>query len=354
MSVLNLARPELLQLKPYSSARMEAGTDGLLLNANEAPQSFAGAGFAADLNRYPQPQPQELLQVLARTYAVDPGQVWVGRGSDEAIDLLVRAFCRAGLDQILICPPTFGMYRVCAAVQGAGVLEQPLDPGADFALDFAAVERLTLANPVKLVFLCSPNNPTGGLLPRAPILALAETLRERALVVVDEAYVEFSDQASLARDLETHPNLAVLRTLSKAYGLAGARIGCLLAAPGIIGLVRRIMAPYPLPQPCVAAALAALAARPDVDRWLQLCRSERERVSAALSAARGVVQVWPSQANFLSFRVLDAQRCLKGLAAAGVVVRDVSHYLGLQDCLRVSLGTPAQNDRFLRALEQCA
>lgn len=350
MNVLDLARPDLRGLKPYSSARMEASAAAVMLNANEAPQAFVSHAGPA-LNRYPMPQPPPLLAALAARYGVPESSVLAGRGSDEAIDLLVRAFCRAGQDAVLICPPTFGMYQVAAAVQGAKLQSVPLDARNGFSLDLAAVAAAVTAS-TRLVFLCSPNNPTGGVLPREPVLELVRRLHGRALVVVDEAYVEFSNAGSLADVLLQYPNLAILRTLSKAFGLAAARIGCLLADPQVIELLRRIMAPYPLPQPCVELALAALQQSAAVDAWVRSVAAERERVHASLRLLPGVLDVWPSQANFLSFRVSDAQASWTALAARGVVVRDVSHYLGLAGALRVSVGTAAQNDAFLHALKE--
>jgi histidinol-phosphate aminotransferase len=351
MSILNLARPELLALKGYSSARMEAGAAAIMLNANEAPQALVDLPSGAAINRYPLPQPPELVAALAKRYGVRDAQLLVSRGSDEAIDLLIRAFCRAGQDAIAICPPTFGMYQVCAAVQGASVQSLPLDAQADFALDFAQLEAAVTVQ-TKLVFLCSPNNPTGGVLPRAQILDFVQRMAGRALVVVDEAYVEYSEAGSLSDALDAHPNLAILRTLSKAFALAGARIGCLIADPQVIGLRRKIMAPYPLPQPCVDAALLALQRAAAVDAWVSCTRAERERVHASLRLNPAVLQVWPSQGNFLAFRVADATQTWHALAQRGVVVRDVSHYLGLAGSLRVSIGTPAENDAFLVALRE--
>jgi histidinol-phosphate aminotransferase len=351
VSVLELARPELLALKPYSSARMEAGQAAVMLNANESPWApFAGDTLA--LNRYPDPQPAALLDCLARAYGVDTQQLFVGRGSDEAIDLLVRAFCRAGRDAVLISPPTFGMYAVAAGVQGATVVPVPLQSGRDFSLDVDKVLDAARVNPVKLVFVCTPNNPTGGSVAPDCVRGLAKALAGRALVVVDEAYAEFADNPSLALDLAQIPNLVVLRTLSKAYGLAGARLGVLIASPEIIGLIRRIMAPYPVPTPCLAAALAAFAPAASAARaeHLATTRSERSRLSAALRAHAQVRHVWLSDANFIAFRVTDAQSTWRRLLDAGVIVRDVSHYLGLDNCLRVSIGTPAENDAFLSAL----
>ena len=348
MSVLDLARAEIRAMQPYSSARMEAGGGELMLNANESawpPTGDHGLGC----NRYPEPQPAALLDVLARLYGVRREQLLVGRGSDEAIDLLVRAFCHAGRDAILVQPPTFGMYAVCARIQDAAVIEVPLR--ADFTLDVEAIlAAVTVA--VKLVFVCTPNNPTGRLVPRADIERLALALDGRAVLVVDEAYVEFSGVDSVADLLDDYEHLAVLRTLSKAWALAGARIGCLLAHPEVIALLRRIMPPYPMPRPCVEAALLALSgwgranARSHVER---IC-DERARLRTALMSLPGVREVLPSQANFLTVRFDDAGAVYRRLLDAGIVVRDVRRYPGLGDALRITVGAPPENDSVLAAL----
>jgi histidinol-phosphate aminotransferase len=347
MSVLDLARPEILALKPYSSARMEAGGAAVMLNANESPWPSTGdAGL--DLNRYPDPQPVALRRRLAALYGAREEQLLMGRGSDEAIDLLVRAFCRPGIDAIVACTPTFGMYAVCAAVQGANVVEVPLRD--DFGFDAEAT--LAASTPaVKLVFLCSPNNPTGGLIPLVEIERVAKALEGRALVIVDEAYIEFAEAGSAVTLLEDHANLGVLRTLSKAWALAGARVGVLLAHPDVVALLRKFMPPYPLPTPCVAAALATLddelAMRDRVARIL----SERGRMAAAFAARRDVREVLPSRANFLCVHFDDASTVYAAMLAQGVVVRDVGHYRGLAGYLRITVGSAAENTHLLHALD---
>lgn len=350
MSVLDLARADIRALTPYSSARMEASGGRVLLNANELPWA-PSAGAGEGLNRYPDPQPRLLLEQLAALYAVKADQILVGRGSDEAIDLLVRAFCRAGDDAILISPPTFGMYAVAAAIQGAAVVSAPLTDG--FRLDIDAL--LSAMTPsVKLVFVCTPNNPSGNLVPFEMLERLASALSGRALLVVDEAYLEFSGARSAVELLGAHDHVAVLRTLSKAYGLAGARIGALLAAPVVVGLLRRIIAPYPLPAASVDAALAATSAAgvEEAQARIALVRDQRELLRAAFARMPDVLEVLPSSANFLCVRWRDAAAVYATLLSTGVVVRDVTRYRGLAGCLRVSVGTPEENALLLAALSR--
>jgi histidinol-phosphate aminotransferase len=349
MSIIELARPEIRAMQPYSSARMEAGGGEIFLNANESAWTPVGDD-GLGCNRYPEPQPAVLVEALATLYGVRREQLLVGRGSDEAIDLLVRAFCRAGRDAILIQPPTFGMYAVCARVQDAAIVEVPL--AADAMLDVGAV--LAAVTPaVKLVFICTPNNPTGHPVPRTAVEQLAQALADRALLVVDEAYVEFTDQVSVVDLLDRHDNLAVLRTLSKAWALAGARIGSVLANAEVIALLRRIMAPYPLPLPCVDAALLALSGwgQANARERIGIVRTERTRVQQALRQLTGVREVLPSQANFLAVRFDDAGAAYQRLLAAGIVVRDVRRYPSLGDALRITIGTPTENDRMLAVLK---
>lgn len=347
--VLQLARPEIRALEPYSHAAWEPHLERL--HANEMPWRAQGDNSAAGLNRYPEPQPRALIARLAELYAVPADQVLAGRGSDEAIDLLVRAFCRAGQDGIVICPPTFGMYAVAAGIQGADVKEIPLRASDGFAVDCDGV--LEACSPdVKLVFLCSPNNPTGNLIAAGDVESLCEALTDRALVVVDEAYIEFSGRGSLAGRLTRYGNLVVLRTLSKAYALAGARIGALLASAEVVSLLRRIIPPYALPSPSVESALTLLgepqlrfaAAR------IATVRAERERVAAQLRKLAAVERVWPSDANFVLVECTDVDEVLAAARQAHLIVRDLRRQFGLSRCVRISIGTPEQNDRLVAAI----
>jgi len=343
---VQLARPEIAALQGYRSARQEAAASGRLLNANENPDPPAGDhGWA--LNRYPEPQPRALIERLADLYRVQPEQLLVSRGSDEAIDLLVRAFCRPGRDRVAWCPPTFGMYAVATAIQDAGPAPIPLGPPPDWRLPFDA---LVAAQP-RLTFLCSPNNPTGHSLPAEQALELARALENIGLVVVDEAYIEFSPHASLAPEVARQSNLAVLRTLSKAHALAGLRCGALVAEPAVIELLRRIMAPYPLPTPTARLATEALDAERRYRQHLDTILEERQRLRAGLESLPAIDTVWPSDANFLLLRTRDDAAAVAGrAAAAGILLRDFSATPALENCLRISVGTPQDNDALLAFL----
>jgi histidinol-phosphate aminotransferase len=344
-----LARPDIIALKPYEYASWEPALERL--HANELPWRAYIDESVAGLNRYPEPQPRELVECLASLYDVPPESVLVGRGSDEGIDLLTRAFCRAGQDSVLVCPPTFGMYAVAARIQGADVVTVPLRADRNFALDEQAVlERWTPE--VKVVFLCSPNNPTANLLDEQAMLRLAHGLRDRAMLVVDEAYIEFSAARSLARHIRDLPHLAILRTLSKAYALAGARCGALIADAQVVALLRKIIAPYAITQLTMEAVLKVLEpGQLAISRThLDMIVSERERLMRTLAAHPGVSHVWPSDANFVLARFTDAATALSRSRGARLLIRDVRGYPGLDDCLRISVGSVEQNDRLLDAL----
>ncbi|MGH8032826.1 MAG: histidinol-phosphate transaminase [Luteimonas sp.] len=353
-ALLDLVRPDLRGFGGYKSARSELLRGDVWLNANES--AWANSADVDDASRrYPDPQPQALRAALAALYGCAADALLIGRGSDEAIDLLVRALCVAGRDAIVITPPVFGMYAVSARLQDARLVEVPLVDGEDaLRADIGAIGDAALASNAKLVFLCSPSNPVGSGIALGDIALLATRLRDRAIVVVDEAYGEFADTASAVTLMSAHANLAVLRTLSKAHALAAARIGCVIAAPELIAVLRACQAPYPVPAPCTTLALAALA--PDalaVTRThVAVLRGERARVAAALAWVSGVRRVYPSQGNFVLVRFDDASRAFATLLAAGVVVRDQRAAPQLHDALRITIGTPDDNDRMLAALRE--
>ncbi|GAA4868360.1 histidinol-phosphate transaminase [Luteimonas vadosa] len=347
-----LVRADLQGFTGYRSARGEALHGDVWLNANESASPNA-ADSAGTCRRYPDPQPERLRDALARLYGCEPAEVLIGRGSDEAIDLLVRALCVPGRDAVLVTPPVFGMYAVSARLQGAPLVEVPLREGSEgFGADIDAIASHAEAGHAKLVFLCSPSNPTGGSVALADIARLAARLTGRALVVVDEAYGEYSELPSAVALVRKHRNIAVLRTLSKAHALAAARIGCLVADKALIAVLRACQAPYPVPEPCAALALSALS--PDAVeatmRRVVSTRIERAKVRTALSELDIVRTVYPSQGNFLLVRFVDAGAACSALLDAGVVVRDQRSAPGLGDALRITIGTPRENARVLSAL----
>ena len=346
--ISSLARPEILALSPYAHAAWLPSLTRL--HANEAPWRPAGDITEAGLNRYPEPQPAGLVVRLAELYEVPADTVLVTRGSDEAIDLLSRIFLREGRDAILQCPPTFGMYQVAARIQGAGVVEVAANAGT-WGLD--AQRLLAACTPdVKLVYLCSPNNPTGNSLDRGALETICRALDGRAIVVIDEAYIEWSSLPSLTPWLGRYPMLAILRTLSKAHALAGARIGALLAHPKLIRLARRIIAPYALPQSTIEAGLRALApaALATARGRREDLLVERDALRRGLEASPLVDKVWPSDANFLMIDCHDADRFMQLSMAGGSIVRDLRGNPSLPRALRVSVGTRAENAALLRSL----
>jgi len=347
--LVSLARPDIVTLKPYSHAAWLPSITRL--HANEAPWRPTGDTTSAGLNRYPEPQPQALIESMAALYGVGLSNLLATRGSDEAIDLLSRIYLRAGADAILQCVPTFGMYQVAARIQGAAVIEIPLDRQRGWALD---PERLLAAwQPhVKLVYLCSPNNPTANLLDVTALEQVCEALDGKAIVVIDEAYIEWSRTASLVRWLGRYQTLAILRTLSKAHALAGARLGALLAAPELIELARRVIPPYSLAQPTVEAALRALEPAELLAgqaRVLHLL-TEREYLARGLEASPWVERVWPSDANFVMIECRDADGFMSAALDGGLIVRDLRAYPALPRALRVSVGSRAQNDALLHCV----
>ncbi len=349
MSILDIARPELRSLQPYQAAAQVVDT--VRLNANEAPTSNAADPFRRKLNRYPQVRPAGIRAALATRFACTPEQLLVTRGTSEAIDLLVRGFCRAGLDNVVSTSPTFSMYQHYAEIQGAEMREVAADADDDFRVDAAALLAACDEN-TRIVFVCTPNNPTGTTVPRATIIELLQQLSGRALVIVDEAYIEFADTASSSDLLDKYENLVVLRTLSKALAFAGARCGAVLAAADAIGLLNAIQAPYALATPVVECVEDALqdhyleAAAAEVQRIV----SERQRMTQALQTFDIVERIWPSAANFVLVRVKDVERIRNACERRKVLLR----YLGgtLSECIRITIGTPDENNLLLQILAE--
>jgi histidinol-phosphate aminotransferase len=356
VSIEKLARPEIVAMKPYSSARKEAPGKGILLNANESPWPLLPPEHAdgSSLNRYPDPQPEELKQRLAGLYGVAAEQLLVTRGSDEGIDLLTRVFCRAGEDAILHCPPTFGMYRIAAQAQHAAIVAINRR-SADFALDEEAViKAVTTDERIKLVFLTSPNNPTGDVLGDRFLDHLLEVAEGRALVVLDEAYAEFSEHPSAADRVARHENLVVLRTLSKAWASAGLRCGTVIAQPAVIDLLRRVIAPYPLPSPVVSLALSMLepSMLEQQAAMLQRIIGNKTTLLNLLQGRRFVRQIFSGEANFVLMRVDDADGLLSFCARRNVILRGFPSDPALRDCIRISVGSESDLEQLQSVLDE--
>ncbi len=346
---LDLARQDLLGLRPYTAGAWEP--DCIRLNANESPWRAPGDKTERGLNRYPPPRPTELRDRLAAHYGASPRDMLVTRGSSEAIDILIRGFCAAGRDRVLICPPTFDMYRVYATIQGAGLVEVPLLREQGFALDvkgvIAAVNEYT-----KIVFLCTPNNPTGHSLTPADIDRVVEALAGRALVVIDEAYHEFAEDGHYLALRERHPHVVLLRTLSKFVSLAGVRCGVLIAAPEVVTFLENVLPPYTFPTPSIELVLKALGGESlEVsEERVTLIKRERTRLSNALRDVPQVTAVWPSDANFVLVQTRNGERFRDIARAAGILVRQFPDQPLLKNCVRITVGQPEDNDRLLQAL----
>lgn len=345
-AVTSLARPEILSLTPYAHAVWLPSLTRL--HANEAPWRPAGDNTLAGLNRYPEPQPKALVARLAALYGVAPDQVLVTRGADEAIDVLSRVYLRAGKDAIMQCGPTFGMYQAAARIQGAEVIELALNRSAGWSID--PQQLLAAWQPrVKLVYLCSPNNPTANLLDPSALEHLCSALDGKAIVVIDEAYIEWSGSRSLTRWLQRFETLAILRTMSKAHALAGARLGALLASPDMIKLAARVIPPYALAQPAIEAALRALEPAELIisQTRLEALLEEKHYLRRQLMESPLVAKVWPSDSNFLLVDCRDADQFMKNCIAGGSIVRDLRSHPALPDSLRISVGSRVENDALL-------
>jgi len=355
-ALYDLIRVHYRDLQGYESAGMEVAKDAdkIFLNANENPYELPGL---EGLNRYPEPQPFALCEAYAQAYGVEGDQIIMTRGADEAIVTVTKIFCEPHQDAVLICPPTFGMYAVDAKAMPVDVVEVPLvkDAGT-FAPDQDGIVTAVKRQGVKLVFLCSPNNPTGTSFSHEMISELCEALEGHAIVVLDETYAEFSKAGSMAEDLESTPNLIILRTLSKSYSFAGMRMGCFLCGDtDFVSFVKaKALDAYPLPRLSIEAAFHVLS--PEVSAVAQenikKILAERARVAGVLAASDQVVHIYPSDANFLLVEMSDAKGFHRFAEENNVILRDFSAKPGTENCLRISIGTPQENDVVLRLLEK--
>ncbi len=340
-----LLRLHIRSLTPYSSARDEyTGTEGVFLDANENP--YGSASGSGDFNRYPDPHQHAIKQRLAPIKGVRPDQIFLGNGSDEPIDLLIRATCIPGTDRILIMPPTYGMYEVSANINDVAVTKVPLT--IDFQVNTDAV-LAAITDTTKLIWLCSPNNPSGNRLQDDAIYAILRAANQ-SLVIVDEAYIDFADGPSWTTQLDQYPNLVVLQTFSKAWGLAGLRLGMCFAHPELIAVLNRIKPPYNISAPTQTLALEALDHEADKNEFVRQILAERQWLADALTAVPSVEKIEPSDANFLLVRFADAAGTFAGLIAGQVIVRDRSRVILCDGCLRITVGTRPENEQLLAVL----
>lgn len=336
-----LVRRNILTMKPYSSARDEfKGEAEIYLDANENP-------YQSPYNRYPDPLQWNVKKELAAIKNVNPKQIFLGNGSDEPIDLLIRAFCEPNQDSILITEPTYGMYSVCAEVNAVNVQRVLLTP--DFDIDLDAFPR-TFDATTKIIFLCSPNNPTGNLLSRDKILEVLK--RFYGLVVIDEAYIDFAKSKSFLEDLAKYPNLVVLQTFSKAWGLAGLRLGMCFASEDIINILNKIKYPYNVNIRTQELALDALENVRVMEEWVKEIIKQRTKLVKSLEKLSIVETIYPSDSNFILVRVKDAPATYQYLLEHRIIVRDRSRVTLCYNCIRITVGTPEENDRLIKALEE--
>jgi histidinol-phosphate aminotransferase len=349
MTIAKLARAEIRALKPYEAAIQVDNT--IRLNANEAPWTNSGDHFRRPLNRYPEIRPAALREALAARYGCGCENLLVTRGTSEAIDLLIRVFCRAGLDNVVTTTPTFSMYKHYAEVQDAELREVETTPENNFETD---AETLLQAcdDSTRLIFLCSPNNPTGTLMARETLLTILQARGQKSAVVVDEAYIEFADEASVVELLGQYDNLIVLRTLSKALAFAGARCGSVIGPADVVSMLNAVQAPYALATPVVECVENALREESlsEAEDWVAEVVSERKRLINELNKLPFVRRIWPSAANFFLLEVDGADALMRQTSNDNVLLR----YFGgaLADCVRITVGSREENNSLLQSLEK--
>lgn len=351
MNITQLACTRVQKLTPYQSARRIGGNGRIYLNANESPVSLHFDLDSSGYNRYPECQPEEILQAYASYAGVTPDQVLVARGSDEVIGLLVRTFCEPGKEQILICPPTYGMYAIAAETNGIDTIK--VAPDDNFQPDIPAIFKALDENSVKLVFFCSPNNPTGTIIREDLLKQVLDKTRGGALVVVDEAYIEFSPENSMIHLLKEYPNLIITRTLSKAFALAGLRCGFALADPEIISLLLKVIDPYPICAPVAQVATSALSGT-NVDimrKRVEKLNTIRNKFVSECRKLNIVSEVFDTNGNYVLLRFKDGEKVFAGAKEKGCILRDFNDKPRLDNCVRVTVGTQDEMTEVLNILK---
>ncbi|WP_026763397.1 histidinol-phosphate transaminase [Sediminibacterium salmoneum] len=343
-NINTLVRENIARLTPYSSARDEfSGEAKVFLDANE---NSLGSPLKKWYNRYPDPHQKSIKEKLSQVKGIDAGHIFLGNGSDECIDLLYRCFCNPGKDNIIICPPTYGMYEVSANINDVAVKKVSLLP--NFQLDLSGIEDAIDEN-TKLIWVCSPNNPTGNSLKRLDIETLLNNFK--GLVIVDEAYINFSKQKSFVQELTEYPNLVVLQTLSKAWGLAGLRLGMAFASTAIIEILNRVKPPYNINQATQELVLSALEEVGQVNDMIRLLVDMREALAEVFASMPTVETVYPSDANFILVKIKEARAVYEFLLTKGIVLRDRSNVQLCNDCLRITVGSEQDNTLLVDAMQ---
>ncbi|MWN30910.1 histidinol-phosphate transaminase [Gilliamella sp. Pra-s65] len=349
MDINKLVRKNVQQLTPYQSARRIGGQGNVWLNANEYPVAPHFELTDQSLNRYPEPQPEKVIQRYAQYAGVQSEQLIVSRGADEAIELLMRAFCEPEKDSILYCPPTYGMYQVSAETLGINTKTVPTT--ADWQLDLESIEQNLEG--VKLIYVCSPNNPTGNLIDPEDIKTLLNIAYDRALVIIDEAYIEFSPNSTVVSWLADYPHLVVLRTLSKAFALAGLRCGFTIANKPVIDALQKVIAPYPLATPVADIAAQALSKEGINTMKLHVINlnKQKEKFASLLTQLSIVEKVYPSSSNYLCVKFQDHKAVFETLWHKGIILRDQSKSIGQDNMIRITIGTQAECEAVISALK---
>ncbi|MFN4234552.1 MAG: histidinol-phosphate transaminase [Bacteroidia bacterium] len=341
MNLEKLVRKNIWSLKPYSSARDEfKGEAEVYLDANESP-------FNTGLNRYPDPYQWKLKEVLSKEKNVPVKNILLGNGSDEVIDLLYRTFCNPGIDNVIICPPTYGMYEVSANINDIDVKKVNLNH--DFQLNVSAIIDAIDQEKTKLIFICSPNNPTANSIYKNDVLTLIEKFN--GIVVVDEAYIDFTSEKSFTEYLDKYPNLVVMQTLSKAWGLAAIRLGILFAQKEIINIMNKVKPPYNVNELTQKAAIEALSNKQQKEQWVKEILAERNNLEKQLAELSCVEKLYPSDANFILAKVTDAKGIYNYLVERKIIVRDRSNVSLCENCLRITVGTKQENEKLIAALK---
>lgn len=349
--IYKIARSNIVKLTPYLSARKLGGTGDIWLNANESPNGLDSKMIHKNLNRYPEPQPKQIILNYARYSKIRKNQILITRGADEGIDLIIKTFCElGGKDSIISCPPTYDMYGISAQIYDVENRIIPMLP--DGQLNLKKIQHYLKTS--KIIFICRPNNPTGHVINKSSIIDIIHYAVDKALIVIDEAYIEFCMQDSLASLIEMYPNLVILRTLSKAFGLAGLRCGFILANEVIINLLHKVIAPYPISTPVSDIANEALHHTNIIkmQNIVSKINFSRNYLYSELKKIDFVQHVFPSHANFILIRVLKVQQVFQYLSQKGIIIRNQSDKVNLQGCLRISIGSQKECLQLISVLKK--